>query len=349
MGCGSPHGGLQVLFNYDELRKSSKLPNALALPGISGGRWTGSLKDAWIRVREELLKQDPDDDPFGGLYISVPIGSEVYLAQTLRASPLIKEVRLPTSTCAIADARLIVMKKELFLEGGVLSDMSIQSTIEAALATSLQQRPPNWKDKENPRYRLGELKITYSPIPPHMPVVRIVVYADSSVTRRVSGSWDKFNLFASFTDNVANRAEEISAVLSVERLFSISKGGSTNPPDGSWFKTLLGEDVEATVEFRGRLKGTGSFKVAARAPPLDLTVARIKLTSDESDATSNPNNGGFDCHFWSHSCVFSRISSARNIKWPLQFRYIADCSYGVAGAGCNCGFCAEIRPQYGGY
>lgn len=252
--CGIEYGELMVRFERDELLKLDEPPPPLrdlrlSISPKSEGEEPVEydLVKGWGYIK--FLHRTPAaaaewDQGENGFPFKVPPGSEPELAVALRKLKVVKSVRLGERGCGIGEARAMFVKKALFFADGRFDPNAFRARIEEAMAGLLSSKA---NANRASAYRIEGATLTENPLPPHWSTLRLQAYGDAMVTRKKGGSWDKFDVLFTPADTIMNQADEVTVIVTVERLYSVTKGGSTTPPTETWFKNQLDGMAEGTV------------------------------------------------------------------------------------------------------
>jgi hypothetical protein len=203
-----------------------------------------TVKEVWPFLREVLIQggQYDEDD---SLDVRVPFGTEAYVAQQMSKSPVVRNVRYtPTGCAGGVDLQIVEIPKSFVLKDGLIDDVQLQDLVETGLRKGLTLSSTG---SGSETWRLGKARIRHHPLPPHLPLLDIEVYADSLITRRRAGAWDRFDLVVRPGDSSFNDGSEIAMEILIENLYSVTKGGRATIPSDTWFQSRIPEDEDVVT------------------------------------------------------------------------------------------------------
>ena len=241
--CGSHYGLIAFEFANVTMRDvEQKLPREL-LDFEVGFYDLDQDKELRIPFREVARRKlnrkqtDSETPP-----IDVAVGSELYIVKKLRESGLVKSANLGRPGCSGGDRSYFIVKRDLFFaDSGFLQEKFV-SFVDLALPQILGTDGANKKWE----MKAAEPVVKKVMVPPYTTAYRLKVYASSEVTRKVSGFWDRFHLTLEPYESVDQARDEISVVLTVERLRS-AKQTTARIPSDDWFTKELDFNDEAAV------------------------------------------------------------------------------------------------------
>ena len=246
--CGPMYGMVGVEFGPTTMGEvERKLPKELLDLKVSeygadpAKRMAMSFREV-IRGELNSPKDADTTDRIPAQGMAVPVGSELYIVKTLRASGLVKSANLGAGGCGGADRSYFVVKRSLFFADGNFSRDKFVGFVDAALPQILGTDDKNRKWET----RIAEPVIKTVSVPPFTTAYRMKVYAASQVTRRENGFWDRFQLTLEPNENVDNGKDEYAVVVTVERL-KTAKQTTARIPYDDWFSKDLEETAEASI------------------------------------------------------------------------------------------------------
>jgi hypothetical protein len=239
VGCGGEYGGLNLTFpngvtKFSQIeQKLASLPSAKAkfsIPGEKPG--TFEARTLYAEVKETFSRADN----WVKNNITVPIGSEQFIAQSLTNAGVIKRAQFAKGFCGGAEISYAYVAKN-----DAVGDLTQSKNFEGYLSTVLQ----SYVQTKGSMGVFDEGPLVVSPIEPYYPLKRYTVVVPSEVSRgpQAKGTWDRFDaIFALYKSTT----QEFLVVVHTENLRIAPKVAVHNtPPSVEHFRPVGDKDMAA--------------------------------------------------------------------------------------------------------
>lgn len=177
-------------------------------------------------------------------YINIPVGTLAYIIQSMRKTGWFKYVEAGLGGCAGAEESFLIVKKSDIMDNNTVSKDKFISYLTKLLNKFLKDT----------KYKIQEIDIKVSKIPPHPVIYRVRVTGKSEIFLGKKGYWNLFDITFKPTELESNSDNEYSILVTIDRLRESKRSyGNEQPPSESWFTTYLSYEEEGIVAEKLRI------------------------------------------------------------------------------------------------